>query len=232
MVVGSASGLRRVQATWKLAGEGADTAGYARVRQLLATTMTALRRVPSQSAVEVAADSWAHKMLHALSRRGDMRSAELLNLLDAHPSEISRTGGRLEQRGMVARARAGKETWWSITNRGRAALARVDAAASPQRLLEVRGPDMDDAMARLEDAVSKVTAHRQRVQLIVAELLVAQIGELDRRIAMWKGPREFMQDAPEYRMLTPGLPTDANRTFLWETLADVVDSAQTRDSMK
>ena len=87
-----------------------------------------LERVPSQAAV--AQGTQAHDFLRVLDGSPQLGSAELRRLLETDETQVSRTGRRLLESGLVTRRKVGRQVFWQLTPRGQRALA--DAPA-PQR---------------------------------------------------------------------------------------------------
>jgi AcrR family transcriptional regulator/DNA-binding MarR family transcriptional regulator len=87
-----------------------------------------LERVPSQAAV--AQGTQAHDFLRALDGPPQLGSAELRRLLEVDGTQVSRTGRRLLESGLVTRRKVGREVFWQLTPRGRRAL---EEAPAPQR---------------------------------------------------------------------------------------------------
>jgi DNA-binding MarR family transcriptional regulator len=79
-----------------------------------------LERVPSQP--PVAHGTQAHAFLTALDGRAQTGSAELRSLLAVDETQVSRTGHRLLESGLVARRKIGRQVFWQLTPRGRRAL--------------------------------------------------------------------------------------------------------------
>ena len=87
-----------------------------------------LERVPSQPAV--AQGTQAHDFLSALGGSPHVGSAELRRLLETDETQVSRTGRRLLESGLVTRRKVGRQAFWQLTPRGRRAL---EEAPAPQR---------------------------------------------------------------------------------------------------
>jgi AcrR family transcriptional regulator/DNA-binding MarR family transcriptional regulator len=87
-----------------------------------------LERAPSAAAV--AQGTQAHDFLRGLDGSPQLGSAELRRLLETDETQVSRTGRRLLESGLVTRRKVGRQVFWQLTPRGRRALA--DAPA-PQR---------------------------------------------------------------------------------------------------
>ena len=87
-----------------------------------------LERVPSRAAV--AQGTQAHDFLHVLDDSPQLGSAELRRLLEIDETQVSRTGRRLLESGLVTRRKVGRQVFWQLTPRGQRAL---EEAPAPQR---------------------------------------------------------------------------------------------------
>jgi AcrR family transcriptional regulator/DNA-binding MarR family transcriptional regulator len=87
-----------------------------------------LERVPSQA--PVAQGTRAHDFLFALDGSPQLGSAELRRLLEIDETQVSRTGRRLLESGLVTRRKVGRQVFWQLTPRGQRAL---EDAPAPQR---------------------------------------------------------------------------------------------------
>jgi AcrR family transcriptional regulator len=87
-----------------------------------------LERVPSRAAV--AQGTQAHDFLRVLDDSPQLGSAELRRLLEIDETQVSRTGRRLLESGLVTRRKVGRKVFWQLTPRGRRAL---EEAPAPQR---------------------------------------------------------------------------------------------------
>jgi AcrR family transcriptional regulator/DNA-binding MarR family transcriptional regulator len=87
-----------------------------------------LERVPSQPVV--AQGTQAHDFLHVLDGSPQLGSTELRRRLEVDETQVSRTGRRLLESGLVTRRKVGREVFWQLTPRGRQAL---EDAPAPQR---------------------------------------------------------------------------------------------------
>ena len=85
-----------------------------------------LERVPSSAAV--AQGTQAHDFLRVLDGSPQLGSAELRRLLEVDETQVSRTGRRLLEIGLVARRKVGRQVFWQLTPRGRRALEDAPAA--------------------------------------------------------------------------------------------------------
>jgi AcrR family transcriptional regulator/DNA-binding transcriptional ArsR family regulator len=88
-----------------------------------------LERVPSGDAV--AHGTQAHDFLRGLAGASQVGSAELRRLLEVDETQVSRTGRRLLERGLVTRRKAGRQVFWQLSPRGQRALEAAPAAATP-----------------------------------------------------------------------------------------------------
>lgn len=87
-----------------------------------------LERAPSRAAV--AQGTQAHAFLRVLDGSLQLGSAELRRLLEIDETQVSRTGRRLLESGLVTRRRVGRQVFWRLTPRGQRAL---EEAPAPQR---------------------------------------------------------------------------------------------------
>ena len=84
-----------------------------------------LERVPSRT--EVAGGTQAHDFLSVLDATPQLGSTELRRLLEVDETQVSRTGRRLLETGLVTRRKVGRQVFWQLTPRGRQAVAEVPA---------------------------------------------------------------------------------------------------------
>jgi AcrR family transcriptional regulator/DNA-binding MarR family transcriptional regulator len=84
-----------------------------------------LERVPSQAAV--ARGTQAHEFLRALGGALPRGSADLRRLLEIDDTQVSRTGRRLLESGLVTRRKVGRQVFWQLTPRGQRALEEEPA---------------------------------------------------------------------------------------------------------
>ena len=87
-----------------------------------------LERAPSGGAVTQGTQ--AHDFLSGLDGSPQLGSAELRRLLETDETQVSRTGRRLLESGLVSRRKVGRRVFWQLTPRGRQAL--TDAPAPRQ----------------------------------------------------------------------------------------------------
>ena len=85
-----------------------------------------LERVPSQAAV--ARGTQAHDFLSVLDDSPRLGSAELRRLLETDETQVSRTGRRLLESGLVTRRKVGRQVFWQLTPRGQRALEEAPAS--------------------------------------------------------------------------------------------------------
>jgi AcrR family transcriptional regulator len=86
-----------------------------------------LERVPAPSGV--ARGTQAHDFLSRLDGSAQLGSADLRRLLETDETQISRTGRRLLDSGLVTRRKVGRQVFWQLSPRGRRAL---EQAAEPK----------------------------------------------------------------------------------------------------
>jgi AcrR family transcriptional regulator len=84
-----------------------------------------LERVPSPTAV--AEGTQAHDFLGVLDGSPQRGSAELRRLLETDETQVSRTGRRLLESGLVIRRKVGRQVFWQLTPRGQRALEETPA---------------------------------------------------------------------------------------------------------
>jgi AcrR family transcriptional regulator/DNA-binding transcriptional ArsR family regulator len=98
---------------------------------MIAVVQWSLERLtPEPTLAAVLAGSQAHSFLQALDRSPQVGSAELRELLETDDTQVSRTGRRLLEGGLVSRRKVGRQVFWELTPRGRRALEVVPAAPS------------------------------------------------------------------------------------------------------
>src|SRR5262245_55809084 len=90
-----------------------------------------LERVPSASGV--AGGTQAHDFLAALDGSPQVGSTELRRLLETDETQVSRTGRRLLDSGLVTRQKVGRQVFWQLSPRGRRALEQTPEPAAPGR---------------------------------------------------------------------------------------------------
>lgn len=88
-----------------------------------------LERTPVRAAVT--RGTRAHDFLRALDGAPRLGSAELRGLLEVDETQVSRTGRRLLERGLVTRSKVGRQVFWRLTPRGRRALEDAPAPRRP-----------------------------------------------------------------------------------------------------
>ncbi len=87
-----------------------------------------LERAPSR--VTVAQGTQAHDFLRVLDGSLQLGSAELHHLLEVDETQVSRTGRRLLESGLVSRRKVGRQVFWRLSPRGQRAL---EEAPAPKR---------------------------------------------------------------------------------------------------
>ena len=85
-----------------------------------------LERVPSAAAVPQGTQ--AHDFLRVLDGSPRLGSAALRRLLEIDETQVSRTGRRLLESGLVIRRKVGREVFWQLSPRGRRALEEAPVA--------------------------------------------------------------------------------------------------------
>jgi AcrR family transcriptional regulator/DNA-binding transcriptional ArsR family regulator len=84
-----------------------------------------LERVPSPPTV--AQGTQAHDFLRVLGGSPPLGSAELRRLLETDETQVSRTGRRLLESGLVTRRKVGRQAFWQLAPRGQRALEEPPA---------------------------------------------------------------------------------------------------------
>jgi AcrR family transcriptional regulator/DNA-binding transcriptional ArsR family regulator len=87
-----------------------------------------LERAPSRAAV--AKGTQVYDFLRVLDGAPQLGSAELRRLLEVDETQVSRTGRRLLESGLVTRRKVGRQVFWQLTARGQRAL---EEAPAPKR---------------------------------------------------------------------------------------------------
>jgi AcrR family transcriptional regulator len=85
-----------------------------------------LERVPSQA--EVAGGTQAHDFLRVLAGTSQLGSTELRRLLEVDETQVSRTGRRLLESGLVTRRKVGRQVFWQLSPRGHQAIEEAPAS--------------------------------------------------------------------------------------------------------
>jgi AcrR family transcriptional regulator/DNA-binding transcriptional ArsR family regulator len=88
-----------------------------------------LERVPSRAAV--AHGTQAYDFLRFLEGSPQLGSAELRRLLEIDETQVSRTGHRLLESGLVTRRKVGRQVFWQLAPRGQRALEAPPPQRSP-----------------------------------------------------------------------------------------------------
>jgi DNA-binding MarR family transcriptional regulator len=115
--------LRALLVAWVLKAD-ADRAGIAGfVRALSLVASAANERQPGLDTVDALdVGSIGERFIETLSHEGELSGSVLAARLDKDLTEVSRTGARLIDLGLVTKTRAGKSKFWRVTPRGNAAL--------------------------------------------------------------------------------------------------------------
>jgi AcrR family transcriptional regulator len=82
----------------------------------------------SPATAPVAEGTQAHQFLAAVADAPRAGSAQLRDLLDTDETQVSRTGRRLLDAGLVTRRKVGRQVFWELTPRGRSTLDDAPAA--------------------------------------------------------------------------------------------------------
>jgi AcrR family transcriptional regulator len=89
-----------------------------------------LERVPA--APGVARGTRAHDFLSVLDGSPQLAGAQLRRLLETDETQVSRTGRRLLESGLVTRHKVGRQVFWQLSPRGRRALEQAPEPAPPE----------------------------------------------------------------------------------------------------
>jgi AcrR family transcriptional regulator len=108
-------------------GQGEQLLGW--LDAAIAFAHWGLERVPSPSGV--ARGTQAHEFLSVLDGSPQLGSAELRRLLETDETQVSRTGRRLLDSGLVTRRKVGRQVFWQLSPRGRLALERAPEPTPP-----------------------------------------------------------------------------------------------------
>ena len=93
-----------------------------------------LERVnPEAGFGEVAAGTHARGFIEALERSGTLGGSELGELLGVDETEVSRSGRRLLEAGLVRRTKVGRRVFWELTPRGQGALKNAPKAGAAKQ---------------------------------------------------------------------------------------------------
>jgi AcrR family transcriptional regulator len=104
--------------------EDQDLAGW--LDAAIAFAYWGLERSPSST--PVAHGTQAHRFLAALAGSPHASSSDLRERLDTDETQVSRTGRRLLESGLVTRRKIGRQVFWELTPRGRRTLDEAPAA--------------------------------------------------------------------------------------------------------
>jgi AcrR family transcriptional regulator/DNA-binding MarR family transcriptional regulator len=121
-----AAALHALRAARGKAGGDQELVGW--LDAAIAFAHWGLERVPSRAAV--AHGTQAHDFLSVLDGPPQLGSTELRRLLETDETQVSRTGRRLLESGLVTRRKVGRQVFWQLTPRGQRAL---EEAPVPQR---------------------------------------------------------------------------------------------------
>ena len=88
-----------------------------------------LERAPSPSGV--ARGTQAHEFLSMLDGSPQLGSADLRRLLETDETQVSRTGRRLLDSGLVTRRKVGRQVFWQLSPHGRRALEQAPEPTPP-----------------------------------------------------------------------------------------------------
>jgi AcrR family transcriptional regulator/DNA-binding MarR family transcriptional regulator len=128
--------LREVRSRALAGGEASDRLlGW--LTAAISFSYWGLERVnPEATLRDVAEGTHAWDFIQALERSGTLGGGELRELLDVDDTEVSRSGRRLLESGLVRRSKVGRRVFWELTPRGLGALRRAPkprTAASRER---------------------------------------------------------------------------------------------------
>ena len=118
-----AAGLHALRDARARAGEDEELVGW--LDAAIAFAHWGLERVPSSPAVPQG--TRAHDFLSVLDGSPRLGSTELRRLLETDETQVSRTGRRLLESGLVSRHKVGRQVFWRLTPRGQHALAEAPA---------------------------------------------------------------------------------------------------------
>ena len=121
-----AAGLHALRDARARADRDLELAGW--LDAAIAFAHWGLERVPSPAAVTQGTQ--AHDFLRVLDDSPQLGSTELRRLLETDETQVSRTGRRLLESGLVTRRKIGRQVFWHLTPRGRQAL---EEAPAPRR---------------------------------------------------------------------------------------------------
>ncbi len=80
---------------------------------------------------QLEAESLAARMLGEIGRGARVGNADLAQLLETDPWQLSRAGRRLRDAGLATRTRSGRINVWDLTSEGRAELNRLSGPGIP-----------------------------------------------------------------------------------------------------
>ena len=105
------------------ADDDRDLAGW--LEAAIAFAHWGLERAPSAAAV--AQGTQAHDFLRVLDGSPRLGSTELRRLLETDDTQVSRTGRRLLESGLVNRRKVGRQVFWQLTPRGQRSVEEAPA---------------------------------------------------------------------------------------------------------
>ena len=130
-----------------------------------------LERVPSHAAV--AQGTQAHDFLSVLDGSPQLGSTELRRLLETDDTQVSRTGRRLLESGLVTRRKVGRQAFWQLTPRGQRALEEAPApqpSPNSEFWREALGRGFDGARGDEPGEAREVDPTRERIIETTLEL--------------------------------------------------------------
>ena len=129
------AGLRRLRAR-AIGSEAPSEHLLGWLSAAIAFSYWGLERVRPESAPGIADGSHAWEFIQTLRDSDEVGSSELRERLGVDETEVSRTGRRLLEAGLVARAKVGRQVFWRLTPRGR----RL-RASPPRSARQAKEPD-------------------------------------------------------------------------------------------
>ena len=115
--------LRKLRAR-ALSADGASEPLLGWLSGAISFSYWGLERLGPQAAPSVADGTHASDFIEALRGSGRLGSADLRELLGVDDTEVSRSGRRLLEEGLVTRSKVGRRVFWQLTPRGRQLPAR------------------------------------------------------------------------------------------------------------
>ncbi len=222
--------LRALLVAWLLAAaEREDRMGLASfVRALSLVASAANEQHPAPDTVDaVAVGSIAERFIEALSNEGELNNSALAAQLGKDLTEISRTGGRLIELGLVTKTRAGKSKFWRVTPWGEAALRETARRHVERRKLNPEFVVPRGLLARYVRQHERSRPHFAGDAKLPAapEMLRSALNDHDGREAV---ARELRTWAP-FGEFSPAGPIKFatlrnTNSAIWELLAAAVDT--------